>query len=364
MLSHSGNVFVLSAPSGTGKSTLAKQLVKDLPDLDFSVSFTTRGPGRGGARQGLLLRGRRHLRRAWSPRTGSWSGCRSTSAATAPARPGSGTQLASGRDILLDIETQGARQVHEAIPDAVMVFLLPPSAGELSARLRGRGDESEEQVRIRLEYARHELAQFDGYDYLVVNDTVDQAYRSLNPSSSPPAAAGSGWARRHSRSWTASSSTLQQQPAGRTTMGRNMARWLKKYWIGAGDRGHHRRSTRPWPGGPGTNGPARGAWTPSPRSWAWCRSSRWTRPRPKQMAHAAISGMLHTLDPHSYYMDEAEFRSMREEQRGSFFGIGSIIVQQPDGIVIVSTVRGGPSEKVGSGPATSSGRSTASPPRT
>ena len=70
-------------------------------------------------------------------------------------------------------------------------------------------------------------------------------------------------------------------------------------------------------------------------------------PTPKQIAHAAISGSLHTLDPHSYYMDEAEFRSMREEQRGSFFGIGSIIAQQPDGIVIVSTVRGGPSEKTG-----------------
>jgi guanylate kinase len=82
-------------------------------------------------------------------------------------------------DILLDIESQGARKVHEAIPDAVMVFLLPPSSAELSARLRGRGDESEEQVRIRLEYARHELAQYEGYDYLVVNDTVDQAYRRL-----------------------------------------------------------------------------------------------------------------------------------------------------------------------------------------
>jgi carboxyl-terminal processing protease len=70
-------------------------------------------------------------------------------------------------------------------------------------------------------------------------------------------------------------------------------------------------------------------------------------PTPRQEAHATISGILHTLDPHSYYMDETEFRMMREDQRGSFFGIGSVIVQQADGIVIVSTVRGGPSEKVG-----------------
>jgi guanylate kinase len=87
--------------------------------------------------------------------------------------------LATGQDILLDIETQGARRVHQAIPDAVMVFLLPPSAPELASRLNGRGDESDQQVRIRLDYARHELSQFPQYDYLVVNDTVEQAYRKL-----------------------------------------------------------------------------------------------------------------------------------------------------------------------------------------
>jgi carboxyl-terminal processing protease len=70
-------------------------------------------------------------------------------------------------------------------------------------------------------------------------------------------------------------------------------------------------------------------------------------PTPKQITHASIQGMLHTLDPHSNYMDESEFRMMKEGQRGSFFGIGSIIQQQPDGIIIVSTVRGGPSEKAG-----------------
>jgi len=70
-------------------------------------------------------------------------------------------------------------------------------------------------------------------------------------------------------------------------------------------------------------------------------------PTPKQVTHASIQGMLHTLDPHSNYMDETEFRMLREDQRGSFFGIGSIIQQQPDGIVVVSTVRGGPSEKSG-----------------
>jgi len=179
LLSHLGNVFVLSAPSGTGKSTLAKQLVKRVGDLNFSVSFTTRKPRPGEvdgqdyffvddatfdemvARDGFVEWVRVYERRYGTGK--AWIQ----------------EKLQSGTDILLDIESQGARQVHRAIPDAVMVFLLPPSSAELSARLRGRGDESEEQVRIRLDYARHELAQFDGYDYLVVNDTVDQAYLRL-----------------------------------------------------------------------------------------------------------------------------------------------------------------------------------------
>jgi len=179
LLRHSGNVFVLSAPSGTGKSTLAKQLVKHVADLNFSVSFTTRKPRPGEvdgkdyffvddatfdamvAEDGFVEWVRVYERRYGTGK--AWIR----------------EKLESGMDILLDIESQGARKVHEAIPDAVMVFLLPPSSAELSARLRGRGDESEEQVRIRLDYARHELAQFEGYDYLVVNDTVEQAYRRL-----------------------------------------------------------------------------------------------------------------------------------------------------------------------------------------
>jgi guanylate kinase len=172
-------VFVLSAPSGTGKSTLAKQLVQQVADLNFSVSFTTRQPRPGEvdgrdyffvddatfdamvAQEGFV-----EWVRVYQKRYGT-------------GKAWIQEKLASGMDILLDIESQGARQVHKAIPDAVMVFLLPPSSAELSARLRGRGDESEEQMRIRLDYARHELAQYEGYDYLVVNDTLDQAYRRL-----------------------------------------------------------------------------------------------------------------------------------------------------------------------------------------
>lgn len=177
--SHPGNVFVLSAPSGTGKSTLAKRLVKEVSGLDFSVSFTTRKPrpGEVHGKDYFFLDDAEFDAMVAADGFVEW-------VKVYEHRYGTGKEwiqqrLASGADILLDIETQGARRVHEAIPDAVMVFLLPPSAAELSARLRGRADESEQQVNIRLNYARHELSQFQQYDYLVVNDTVDQAYRKL-----------------------------------------------------------------------------------------------------------------------------------------------------------------------------------------
>ena len=129
-------------------------------------------------------------------------------------------------------------------------------------------------------------------------------------------------------------------------LGRNMARRLKKHWIWmvilattaiyaplAGRTGDERAQQR--------------SLETLTEVMDLVQKQAVDPPTPRQEAHASISGMLHTLDPHSYYMDESEFRMMREDQRGSFFGIGSIIVQQPDGIVIVSTVRGGPSEKVG-----------------
>jgi guanylate kinase len=172
-------VFVLSAPSGTGKSTLARQLVQQVGDLNFSVSFTTRKarPGEVDGKDYFFVDDATFDRMVAEDGFVEW-------VRVYERRYGTGKawireQLASGVDILLDIESQGARQVQKAIPDAVMVFLLPPSSEELAARLRGRGDECEEQVRIRLEYARHELSQFAGYDYLVVNDTVEQAYRRL-----------------------------------------------------------------------------------------------------------------------------------------------------------------------------------------
>ena len=179
MLSHSGNVFVLSAPSGTGKSTLAKQLVKQVGDLDFSVSFTTRKPRSGEVHGKDYFFVDDATFDAMVAEDGFVEWVKVYDRRYGTGKAWIQERLRSGVDILLDIETQGAGRVQEAIPDAVMVFLLPPSAGELAARLRGRGDESAEQVRIRLEYAHHELSRYPQYDYLVVNDKVDQAYQKL-----------------------------------------------------------------------------------------------------------------------------------------------------------------------------------------
>lgn len=179
LIPHPGNVFVVSAPSGAGKSTLVQRLVASVPDLRFSISFTTRKPrpgevnGRdyffvdearfdamvreGGFVEWVEVYGHRYgTGRAWLEE-----------------------QLASGVDILLDIETTGALNLRRAIPDAQMIFILPPSAAALEQRLRGRGKDSDEQVAIRLKHARHEMELYHIYDYLVVNDDLETAYRTF-----------------------------------------------------------------------------------------------------------------------------------------------------------------------------------------
>lgn len=179
MSSVRGNVFVLSAPSGTGKSTLARRLVKEVPGLAFSVSTTTRAP-RPGEVEGKdyhfvdaatfesLVQSGGFLEwvQVYANRYG-------TASAQVEAR------LEAGEDLLLDIETVGALNVKAAMPEAILVFLLPPSAEELARRLRGRGDTDETQITLRMGHARHELEQFPAYDFLVINDDLEQAYQEL-----------------------------------------------------------------------------------------------------------------------------------------------------------------------------------------
>ena len=174
---HPGNVFVVSAPSGAGKSTLVQRLVSTVPNLIFSISFTTRKPRPGevdgrdyfyidDARFDAMVREGGFVE--WVEVYGHRYGT---------GRDWLNRILASGQDVLLDIETTGALNLRRAIPDAHMIFILPPSAAALEERLRSRGKDSDEQIAIRLRHARHELELYPAYDYLVMNDDLELAYR-------------------------------------------------------------------------------------------------------------------------------------------------------------------------------------------
>jgi guanylate kinase len=174
-----GIAFVVSAPSGTGKTTVCRELVARDPLLRLSVSHTTRAPRAGErdgehywfvdrARFGELVAEGAFLEHA--EYAGNLYGT-SFAALDAP--------LAAGLDLLLEIEVQGARQVRARRPDARLVFLLPPSFEALEARLRGRGSDSPAAVAARLELARRELAEAERFDYVIVNDELEPCVAAL-----------------------------------------------------------------------------------------------------------------------------------------------------------------------------------------
>ncbi len=174
-----GLVFVVSGPSGAGKSTVLGRLVSALGNLHFSVSATTRERRSGETEgrdyffvsheqfEGMATRGEllEHAR--------VHGQCYGTPAAFVRQ------EVASGHDIVLDLDVQGARLVRRVLPEAIFVFLAPPSMTALAERLRGRRTESEERVVERLDRARDELSAIREYDYLVVNDYVGDAVLRL-----------------------------------------------------------------------------------------------------------------------------------------------------------------------------------------
>nr|WP_243302384.1 guanylate kinase [Geothrix oryzisoli] len=177
MIHHPGNVFVVSAPSGAGKSTLTQRLVQTVPDLIFSISFTTRKPrpGEVDGRDYFFIDDDRFDAMVREGGFVEW-------VQVYGQRYGTGREwlngvLATGLDVLLDIETTGALNLRRAIPDARMIFILPPSAASLEQRLRSRGKDSDEQIRIRMQHARHELELYHAYDYLILNDDLELAYQ-------------------------------------------------------------------------------------------------------------------------------------------------------------------------------------------
>jgi len=174
-----GLLFVVSAPSGTGKTTVVERLVQVVPDLALSRSYTSR-PARPGEADGVdynfVSRSRFEQMIAadafleWADVFGNLYG---TCEADAEAH------LRTGRDVVLVIDVQGARQVRRRFADTVGVFVMPPSFAVLEQRLRGRSKDPEEAMQRRLQTARAEVAAFEEYDYVIVNDELEACVERL-----------------------------------------------------------------------------------------------------------------------------------------------------------------------------------------
>jgi guanylate kinase len=174
-----GCLLVVSAPSGTGKTTLVERLVERVPDLAMSHSYTSR-PARSGEVDGhdyhFISRARFEEMIAadafleWADVFGNYYG--TAGADTARLRD-------AGKDVVLVIDVQGARQVRRRCPNLRSIFVLPPSFQVLEARLRGRSGDSEEAIRRRLQVARDEVRAYTEYDYVVINDEIEAAVRRL-----------------------------------------------------------------------------------------------------------------------------------------------------------------------------------------
>ena len=176
----SGNLFIVSAPSGAGKTSLVNALLASNQQIDLSVSYTTRAPRPGEiegreyhfisreifmdmAKHGDFLESAEVYGNLYGT-SQSWIE----------------TETANGRDILLEIDWQGAAQVRQKFPDSLGIFILPPSLQALETRLKVRGQDSAEVIALRLHAAQEDIAHVIEFDYVIINDKLDEALQQLN----------------------------------------------------------------------------------------------------------------------------------------------------------------------------------------
>ncbi|MGA7965623.1 MAG: guanylate kinase [Gammaproteobacteria bacterium] len=174
-----GQLFVVSAPSGAGKTSLLKALIARNPALTFSVSYTTRAPrfGEEGGRDYHFIDAARF--EAMQAADAFLESARVFGNGYGTAAADVERERAGGRDVVLEIDWQGARQVRRRRPETVSIFILPPSRESLRARLTGRGTDSESIIDRRMAAAATEMAHWDEYDYVVVNDEFERALADL-----------------------------------------------------------------------------------------------------------------------------------------------------------------------------------------
>lgn len=175
-----GVLMAISSPSGVGKTSLTRRLIADHADLDLSISMTTRPPrpGEHEGREYFFVTHEHFVAEVAAGAFLEWAEvhghCYGTPKAPAMAA------LAAGRDVIFDIDWQGARSIHAAAPDdTVRVFILPPSIAEMARRIRARAGDSDEAIRLRLQNARDEFTKWGEYDYVLLNDDFDRAYAEL-----------------------------------------------------------------------------------------------------------------------------------------------------------------------------------------
>ena len=175
-----GLMFVLSSPSGAGKTTLSRMLLEKMPGMTLSVSVTTRAmrPGEVDGRDYLFVDKPRFEAMVKDDELLEWATVFDNRYGT-PRAPVEAA-LSAGQDVLFDIDWQGTQQLREkARADVVSVFILPPSAGDLEKRLHSRAQDSDEVIRKRMSRASHEMSHWAEYDYIVINHDVDEAFAEV-----------------------------------------------------------------------------------------------------------------------------------------------------------------------------------------